>query len=128
MFVGEIEFGDLPIDRPSYYLFLLFFIFVVVIILMNLLNGLAVDDIGKIREDGEWLAVKSKINNLYLMEKSEIHSSAFSFFFEILWGIPRCCAFFSSPKNFLLFKSQMKFSKVIQYTDDKAIRLSYCKE
>ena len=134
MFVGEIEFGDLPIDRPSCYLFVILFIFVVVIILMNLLNGLAVDDIGKIREDAEWLALSSKINNLYLMEKSEIFSATFSFFFEkMLWRIPQCCtSFFSSSinskNNFLLFESQLKFSKVVEYLDDKAIALSYCKE
>ena len=135
MFVGEIEFGDLPIDRPSCYLYVILFIFVVVIILMNLLNGLAVDDIGKIREDAEWLALSSKINNLYLMEKSEIFSGTFSFFLEkLLWGIPKCCCtclFSSSIKsknNFLLFESQLKFSKVVEYLDDKAIGLSYCKE
>ena len=128
MFVGEIEFGDLPIDKASGYLFVLTFIFVVSIILMNLLNGLAVDDIGKIRKDAEWLALSSKINNLYLMEKSEIYSGTFSFFFEILWGIPRRCTSFSSTKNVLLFESQMKFSKVVEYLDEKAIGLSYCKE
>ena len=101
---------------------------------MNLLNGLAVDDIGKIREDAEWLALSSKINNLYLMEKSEIFSATFSFFFEkMLWRIPQCCtSFFSSSinskNNFLLFESQLKFSKVVEYLDDKAIALSYCKE
>ena len=55
MFVGEIEFADLPIDAsraltgPLAYAFLLAFVFLIVVVLMNLLNGLAVSDTGAIR-------------------------------------------------------------------------------
>lgn len=53
MFVGEIEFSDIPIEGGNVsvtfgYLFLLSFIFLVVMVLMNLLNGLAVSDIAEI--------------------------------------------------------------------------------
>ena len=50
MFVGEIEFSDIPIDLnnpslwPLGFIFLLSFIFLIVVVLMNLLNGLAVSD------------------------------------------------------------------------------------
>ena len=49
MFVGEIEFGDLPIELNSWlsFLFLLSFVFLIIVVLMNLLNGLAVSDTGK---------------------------------------------------------------------------------
>ena len=40
MFVGELEFGDLPIETPVGYLFFLAFIFLIVVVMMNLLNGL----------------------------------------------------------------------------------------
>ena len=49
------EFSDIPIDiassmSPLAYSFLLAFVFLIVVVLMNLLNGLAVSDTGKIRE------------------------------------------------------------------------------
>lgn len=55
MFVGEIEFSDLPIDMNSWlsFLFLLAFVFLIIVVLMNLLNGLAVSDTGLIREQAE---------------------------------------------------------------------------
>ena len=47
MFVGELEFSDIPIDVDSHlsplaYLFFLCFVFLIVVVLMNLLNGSAV--------------------------------------------------------------------------------------
>ena len=55
MFIGELEFSDLPIDPDSAlsfpaFTFLVLFVFLLVVILMNLLNGLAVSDTGKIME------------------------------------------------------------------------------
>ena len=49
MFVGELEFGDLPIETGIGYIYLLGFVFLIVVVLMNLLNGLAVSDTGVIR-------------------------------------------------------------------------------
>ena len=56
MFVGEIEFGDLPIEGGDIsvtmiYIFLVLFIFLMIIVLMNLLNGLAVSDTGQMIND-----------------------------------------------------------------------------
>ena len=53
MFIGEIDFTDLPINggnisKTFVYLFLLLFIFLMVMVLMNLLNGMAVSDTGQI--------------------------------------------------------------------------------
>ena len=51
MFVGELEFSDIPFNSPFSYIFFLLFIFLIVVVLMNLLNGLAVSDTGLIREE-----------------------------------------------------------------------------
>ena len=58
MFVGELEFSDIPIDldsslAPLAYAYFLSFVFLIVVVLMNLLNGLAVSDTGIIREKAE---------------------------------------------------------------------------
>ena len=42
MFVGELEFSDIPFNSPFSYIFFLTFVFLIVVVLMNLLNGLAV--------------------------------------------------------------------------------------
>lgn len=53
MFVGELEFADLPFNTGFGYGFFLVFIFLIVVVMMNLLNGLAVSDTGIIREEAE---------------------------------------------------------------------------
>ena len=67
MFVGELEFSDIPIDldsplMPLSYVYFLSFVILIVVVLMNLLNGLAVSDIGLIREEAEVLSLKSQVN------------------------------------------------------------------
>eukprot|EP00092_Neocalanus_flemingeri_P015698 GFUD01016992.1.p1 GENE.GFUD01016992.1~~GFUD01016992.1.p1 ORF type:complete len:970 (+),score=249.34 GFUD01016992.1:268-3177(+) len=63
MFVGELEFSDIPFTNNaiSSILFIAF-IFLIVVVLMNLLNGLAVSDIGLIREEAEVLSLKSQVD------------------------------------------------------------------
>ena len=53
MFVGELEFSDIPFNSPFSYFFFITFVFLIVVVLMNLLNGLAVSETGLIREDAE---------------------------------------------------------------------------
>ena len=65
MFIGELEFSDLPIDldsdlAPATFSFLVFFVLVMVITLMNLLNGLAVSDVGKLEENAELVSFNSR--------------------------------------------------------------------
>ena len=60
MFVGELEFEDLPIEGVG-YLYFLTFVFVIVVVLMNLLNGLAVSDTGNCRDGAEIYAYKSQV-------------------------------------------------------------------
>ena len=61
MFVGELEFSDLPLGSPFSYVFFLLFLFLIVVVLMNLLNGLAVSDTGLIREEAEIHAHISRV-------------------------------------------------------------------
>ena len=73
MFVGEIEFSDIPIEGGNLsvtfgYLFLLSFIFLVVMVLMNLLNGLAVSDIAEIVKASEIEGNISTINTISYFE------------------------------------------------------------
>jgi transient receptor potential cation channel subfamily A protein 1 len=67
MFVGELEFGDLPIDSAFGYIFLLAFVFLIVVVLMNLLNGLAVSDTGVIRAEAEIHAYKTQVSRCYCL-------------------------------------------------------------
>ncbi len=73
MFVGELEFGDLPIDSDEpmswlAYLFLLAFVFLIVVVLMNLLNGLAVSDTGIIRDQAEIVSSVSRVETISYVE------------------------------------------------------------
>jgi len=61
MFVGELEFSDIPFNSPFSYFFFLTFVFLIVVVLMNLLNGLAVSDTGLIREEAEIHAHVSRV-------------------------------------------------------------------
>jgi len=69
MFVGELEFSDIPFtnNRISYLIFLAF-LFLIVVVLMNLLNGLAVSDIGLIREEAEVVSLKSQVDMISYWE------------------------------------------------------------
>ena len=77
MFVGEIEFSDIPMEGGNVnavlgYLYYLIFLFVVVLVLMNLLNAMAVSDISKIREESELECMLSNIEeNNDVMDKLE---------------------------------------------------------
>ena len=73
MFVGELEFSDIPVNMetslsPVSYAFLLVFIFLIVVVLMNLLNGLAVSDTGIIREKAEVVTYISQVEKMSCTE------------------------------------------------------------
>ncbi len=77
MFVGEIEFGDLPIELSSWlsFLFLLSFVFLIIVVLMNLLNGLAVSDTGKLNVTSGTFSSMSVIVYIGIIrEKAELVS------------------------------------------------------
>jgi len=63
MFAGEFEVSNLPFDTlpgTSHVIFLLF-VFFVAIVLLNLLQGLAVGDTRKVREEAEWLSLVTRV-------------------------------------------------------------------
>jgi len=73
MFVGELEFSDIPINldsplMPVSYGFFLAFVFLIVVVLMNLLNGLAVSDTGIIQEKAEIVAYLSRVETISYAE------------------------------------------------------------
>ena len=66
MFVGELEFSDIPINldsslAPLAYVYFLSFVFLIVVVLMNLLNGLAVSDTGIIRDKAEIFSYRYEV-------------------------------------------------------------------
>ena len=73
MFVGELEFSDLPINATTNlgmlaYAFFLAFIFLIVVVLMNLLNGLAVSDTNDIKDKAEIYSYISRVETISYME------------------------------------------------------------
>merc|ERR1711935_30251 len=69
MFIGELEFSDLPIPlssplMPLTYTFFLAFVFLIVVVLMNLLNGLAVSDTAQIQEQAAVVAHISQVETI----------------------------------------------------------------
>ena len=68
MTVGEIEFSDIPVNEGSgdiavtfSYLFVIAYIFMILIVFINLLNGLAITDIAKLRDTSAVVCNISKI-------------------------------------------------------------------
>jgi len=73
MFVGELEFSDIPVNLDSNlaslsYIFFLVFVFIVVVVLMNLLNGLAVSDTGTMHEQSEIVSYLSQVETISYAE------------------------------------------------------------
>ena len=97
MFVGELEFGDIPIDldsqfAPLAYTFFLSFVFLIVVVLMNLLNGLAVSDTGTIREKAEIFSYRSQVETISTFE-SMLLGDPFDFLSNVpavLRSLPSC--------------------------------------
>ena len=67
MFVGELEFADLPFEDLGGYFFFLVFVFLIVVVMMNLLNGLAVSDIGVIQEEAQIYAYYSQVDLIWYL-------------------------------------------------------------
>merc|ERR1711892_1084783 len=97
MFVGELEFSDIPINldsnlAPLAYVFFLSFVFLIVVVLMNLLNGLAVSDTGLIREKAEIFSYRSQVETISTFE-SMLLGDPFDFLSNVpamLSSLPSC--------------------------------------
>ena len=73
MFVGEIEFGELPVkggnvSQSLAHMYILTFVFFMAIVLMNLLNGMAVSDIGRILKKSEVIGQLATIDTIAYTE------------------------------------------------------------
>jgi len=70
MFVGELEFSEVPFQvSPRFsYIFFLIFVFLMVVVLMNLLNGLAVTDTGRIQEEAELYTAEGRVEVIHQLE------------------------------------------------------------
>merc|ERR1719356_2256851 len=97
MFVGELEFSDIPINLDSHlaplaYVFFLSFVFLIVVVLMNLLNGLAVSDTGLIRDKAEIFSYRSQVETISTFE-SMLLGDPFDFLSNVpalLSHLPSC--------------------------------------
>jgi hypothetical protein len=77
MMIGELDVSNLDLQdgNPKGYLsfvFLLIFVFVVVIILMNLLNALAVREIGEMEVTAETLSYVARVETVLFMETVQL--------------------------------------------------------
>lgn len=128
MFVGEIEFANIPVNlesplSPLGYLFFLSFVFLMVVVLMNLLNGLAVSDTGIIQEKAEIYTYMSQVDTISYTE-SILLGDPFDFLsnwpkLKFLLDIPSCSLCSYMYKNNFV---QKLFHKV---TGGSAILLFY---
>lgn len=96
MFVGELEFSDIPVNRdsdlaPLSYAFFLLFVLLVVVILMNLLTGLAVGDIGEIRQKAEIYAYMSQVETISYTESMMLGDP-----FDFLKNVPTVLSWIDS--------------------------------
>merc|ERR1719410_2590082 len=97
MFVGELEFSDIPINSETYfgmlaYAFFLTFVFLIVVVLMNLLNGLAVNDTSDIKQKAEIYSYISRVETISYME-SVLLGDPFNFLSNVpsyLSSLPSC--------------------------------------
>ena len=150
MFVGELEFSDIPIDvdsqlGPLAYLFFLSFVFLIVVVLMNLLNGLAVSDTGIIQEKAEIVTYISRVDTISYTE-SVLLGDPFNFLsnwpaFQWLKNIPSlsCCSQLHKHKliqdvfykitgatGILLFYSFMKEARMSIKPNDRSQQCQQC--
>ena len=108
MFMGEIDFDDLPMHGGNLsvsiaYIFLIAFIFVIVIVMVNLLNGLAVSDTQKILIDSTIESQISVIETIRYFESVYLDTGKLSWYF----GNKKC---FNSIKFFGKYVKSMKLS------------------
>ena len=97
MFIGEIDFGDLPVYNFLSYFYLLPFVFLIIVVLMNLLNGLAVSDIRIILNEAKIIGIQEEVDNIYKLERE-----------QILWRKKLASKNCYNVNDVLLFKTLLK--------------------
>ena len=105
MLIGELEPGPLEYDNIAFQILLMIFVFLMIIVMMNLMNALAISDIGKILADGKIIGIQQEIYNMHKMERIHL--------FCVKHGV-----FLKNARDVSLFKKDFKKSKVVSYPDD----------
>ena len=77
VFTGEIDYGDLVFTHQFGKFIFMLFIFFVMLVIMNLLNGLAISDIGVIQAESELNTQKSRLNYIIGYEEFIIDPPAY---------------------------------------------------
>merc|ERR1712130_154767 len=77
VFTGEIDYGDLVFTHEFGKFIFALFIFFVMLVIMNLLNGLAISDIGVIQEESAMNTQKIRMNYIIAYEDICINFPAF---------------------------------------------------
>merc|ERR1711997_697195 len=135
MFVGELEFSDIPINSATYngmlaYIFFLSFIFLTTVVLMNLLNGLAVNDTSDIKQKAEIYSYISRVETISYME-SVLLGDPFNFLSNVpnyLSNLPSCSIFRQLYRSDLFSQvfrklGARRFLLFYTFLPDKQIRL-----
>lgn len=76
-FLGEIDYGDLVFTHEFGKFIFVLFIFFVMLVIMNLLNGLAISDIGVIQQESAMNTQKIRMNYIVAYEDILINFPAF---------------------------------------------------
>merc|ERR1719220_1530220 len=74
MFVGELEFSDIPFDNVPYFSHVAFliFVFLIVVVLMNLLTGLAVGETNLIQSEAAVCAQEVRLSVVQQAERNSL--------------------------------------------------------
>merc|ERR1711971_977985 len=125
MFVGELEFSDIPIDLDSDLMPLsfLYFVILIVVVLMNLLNGLAVSDIREIRERAEIVAYLSIVDTVSYAESLLLGDP-----FDFLTNVPAIKMMMSVPSLSCcrqVYRSRVATRRLQRLTGAQGILLFY---
>ena len=130
MFLGEIDFGGLPIQNNKEvlaYLFLLVFMFAIVLVLNNLLNGLAVNDIEKINNDAAILHLQMYVDSIvysdYILGAYKSVAQRIGRTFPRLLPLVNT---FDLTKRYMLFSSkEFDFGNDSEAIDNREIKLKF---
>ena len=76
VFLGEIDYGDIAFTHEFGKFIFVLFIFFVMLVIMNLLNGLAISDIGVIQQESAMNTQKIRMNYIIAYEDILINAPA----------------------------------------------------
>uniref|UniRef100_A0A182N3P4 Ion transport domain-containing protein n=1 Tax=Anopheles dirus TaxID=7168 RepID=A0A182N3P4_9DIPT len=108
MTTGEFDAASINFQSGKILLFVVF-LFIAPIVILNLINGLAVNDIAKIRQDSELISISKKV---MLLEQYERGIANVSFGWLQRW-VPK--PFFFEHKSHILVKSKERWNIGINY-------------